>query len=43
MIDEFFEWLFEEHPFIFELMVVVLLVVVVASGILELIKMWWFS
>jgi len=42
MIDKFFEWLFEEHPFIFSLMVFVLLVVV-ASGIVELIKMWWFS
>lgn len=42
MIDKFFEWLFEEHPFIFNLMVFVLLVVV-ASGIVELIKMWWFS
>lgn len=42
MIDKFFEWLFEEHPYIFSLMVFVLLVVV-ASGIVELIKMWWFS
>lgn len=42
MIDRFFEWLFEEHPFIFSLMVFVLLVIV-ASGIVELIKMWWFS
>lgn len=42
MIDEFFEWLFEEHPFVFKIIVVVLLVVV-ASGILELIKMWWLS
>ena len=42
MIDRFFEWLFEEHPFIFSLMVFVLLVVV-ASGMTELIKMWWFS
>ena len=42
MIDKFFEWLFEEHPFIFSLIVFVLLVIV-ASGIDELIKMWWFS
>ena len=42
MIDKFFEWLFEEHPFIFSLMVFVLLVII-ASGIVELIKMWWFS
>ena len=42
MIDKFFEWLFEEHPFIFSLIVFVLLVVV-ASGIVELIKLWWFS
>lgn len=42
MIDKFFEWLFEEHPFAFSIMVFVLLVIV-ASGIVELIKMWWFS
>lgn len=42
MADEFFEWLFEEHYFAFKIIVVVLLTVV-ASGILELIKMWWFS
>lgn len=42
MIDKFFEWLFEEHPFIFSLMVFAL-VVVVAIVIDDLILMWWFS
>ena len=42
MVDKFFEWLFDEHPFVFTIIVVVLLTIV-ATGILELIKMWWFS
>ena len=42
MIDKFFEWLFERHPFVFAMMVFVLLVII-ASGIDELIAMWWFS
>lgn len=42
MVDKFFEWLFDEHPFVFKIIVVVLLTIV-ANGILELIKMWWFS
>ena len=41
-IIEFIEWLFEEHPFVFKIIVVVLLAIV-ANGILELIAMWWFS
>lgn len=42
MIDRFIEWLFEGHPFGFKIIVVVLSVII-ASGIVELIKTWWFS
>lgn len=41
-IIEFIEWLFEEHPFVFDIIVVVLSVIV-ANVILDLVLMWWFS
>lgn len=42
MIDRFFEWIFEEHPFIFSLMIFVLMIIV-AKVLLDLAILWWLS